>query len=128
MNSRSNSLSCVALALALVSPGTALGHAALLKAEPTRRAMLSAPPRQVRLWFSEPLEPEYADVTLSRDGAGKVATGKPRLEANDRKQLVLDLPVLAPGSYSVRFRVLSLDGHLVEGSHGFGIKAAAAPR
>ena len=32
------------------------------------------------------------------------------------------LPALDPGTYTVRFRVLSVDGHIVEGNFSFMIK------
>ena len=34
-------------------------------------------------------------------------------------------PNLDPGRYTVRFRVLSVDGHVVESSYTFTVKAAA---
>jgi hypothetical protein len=38
---------------------------------------------------------------------------------------VLPLPELAPGKYSVKFRVLSVDGHVVDSSFDFTVKGKA---
>ena len=45
----------IALAAGLHSP-LAAAHAMLTKAEPARRAQLTRPPAQVRLWFNEEVE------------------------------------------------------------------------
>jgi len=47
---------------------------------------------------------------------------KPQLAPNDRKSIVLPLPELTPGKYSVKFRVLSVDGHVVESYFDFSVK------
>ena len=43
----------------------ALAHAMLVKAEPPRRAQLTQPPAQVRLWFNEEVEKDYASLAVS---------------------------------------------------------------
>jgi methionine-rich copper-binding protein CopC len=51
---------------------------------------------------------DLRDVTVSKD---------------DAKRLSLSLPPLGPGRYTVRFRVLSVDGHVVESNLTFTIKS-----
>ena len=74
--------------LAMAATGTALAHAALVKSEPARRATLSKPPPQVRLWFNERLEPEYATISVIKEGAGPVTTQTARVDKDDPKLLV----------------------------------------
>ena len=40
-----------------------------------------------------------------------------------RRRLSLSLPPLRPGRYSVKFRVLSVDGHVAESSLTFTVKS-----
>lgn len=96
-------------------------HAALVRSEPARRAVLRKAPKQLRLWFNERLEPAYATVVLSRGDTQPVATDKARVDPGDPKLLVLDLPPLEPGEYTVRYRVLSVDGHTVDYGYTFSI-------
>lgn len=96
-------------------------HAAMVKSEPARRAVLRKAPKQLRLWFNERLEPAYASIVLSRGDTQAVATGKAQVDAGDPKLLVLDLPPLEPGAYTVRYRVLSVDGHTVVYGYTFSI-------
>lgn len=49
----------------------------------------------------------------------------PTISADDPKSIVLPLPELAPGKYTVKFRVLSVDGHVVDSSYDFTVKSKA---
>jgi hypothetical protein len=100
----------------------ALAHSMLVKAEPPRRAVLAKTPAQVRLWFNEELEGEYASLIVLDAEKHPVTEIKPQLAPDDPKSIVLPLPELMPGKYSVKFRVLSVDGHVVESSFDFTVK------
>ena len=100
----------------------ALAHAALVKAEPPRRAVLAKAPAQVQLWFNEEIESAYASLVVVDSSKNPVTSVKPELAPNDLKSIVLPLPELMPGKYSVKFRVLSLDGHVIQSSFDFTVK------
>lgn len=111
----------VSLAL-LSTSNTVFAHAALTKAEPARRAVLTASPKQVRLWFNEEIEADYASLSL-HDANGKALTEKkPLVHPDDAKSIYLELPELVGGQYTVKFRVLSVDGHVVDSEYKFTIK------
>lgn len=111
------------MAMALGLPeDSALAHAILVKAEPPRRAVLAKAPTQVRLWFNEEIEGDYASLVVLDAGKNPVTEIKPQLAPDDRKSIVLPLPELVPGKYSVKFRVLSVDGHVVDSSFDFTVK------
>ena len=99
-----------------------LAHAALVKTEPPRRAVVAKPPVQVQLWFNEEIESAYASLVVLDTGKNPVTEAKPQLASDDLKSIVLPLPELAPGKYSVKFRVLSLDGHVIQSSFDFTVK------
>lgn len=101
---------------------SALAHSMLVKAEPPRRAILTKPPTQIRLWFNEEIEGDYASLVVLDAEKHPVTEVKPQLAPDDPKSIVLPLPDLASGKYSVKFRVLSVDGHVVESSFDFTVK------
>jgi hypothetical protein len=114
----------VGAAMAIGLPvASALAHAVLVKAEPPRRAVLAKAPTQVRLWFNEEIEGDYASLVVLDAGKNPVTEIKPQLAPDDRKSVVLPLPELIPGTYSVKFRVLSVDGHVVDSSFDFTVKS-----
>jgi hypothetical protein len=119
-------IAALALAALLALPLSAAAHALLAKSEPARRAVLSKPPAQVRLWFNERLEPAFCTLSVL-DAAGKpVTTAAAHVAAEDPKLLELTLPSLAPGTYTVRYQVLSVDGHTVKSSFTFSVKSPPA--
>ena len=113
------------MALGLLPSAPALAHAMLVKAEPPRRAVLTTPPAQVRLWFNEEIEKDYASLAILGADKAPVTEVKPHVAADDPKAIVLPLPQLAAGKYTVKFRVLSVDGHVVDSSYDFTVKSKA---
>jgi len=112
-----------AIALAMcVHAAPALAHSMLVKAEPPRRAVLTTAPPQVQLWFNEEIEGDYASLVVLNAEKHPVTEIKPQLAPDDRKSIILPLPELTPGKYSVKFRVLSVDGHVVESYFDFTVK------
>ena len=129
LSGKTGSARIMALVMALslwagLHSAPALAHAMLTKAEPPRRAQLTQPPSQVRLWFNEEVEKDYASLAVSH--ADKPVTEvKPQVSADDPKSILLPLPQLSPGKYTVKFRVLSVDGHVVDSSYDFTVKSKA---
>lgn len=117
-------IATMTLAIALSLPGTpVLAHAMLVKAEPARRAGLAKAPSQVRLWFNEEVEKDYAALTVLNGDKHPMTELIPQISADDPKSIVLPLPELPPGKYTVKFRVLSVDGHVVDSSYDFTVKS-----
>ncbi|MCP5274787.1 MAG: copper resistance protein CopC [Burkholderiales bacterium] len=110
------------LFLSLMQVNTVWAHASLVKSDPPRRASLSESPSQIQLWFNEEIETAYALVEVLDSDGNTVSVDEPSAVADDPKSVVLAMPALKPGSYKVQFRVLSVDGHVVESNYSFRIK------
>jgi copper resistance protein C len=113
-----------ALLLAAMS-APAHAHAVLVTSVPAARAVLANPPPRVELEFSERLEPAYSTLSVWNDRGERVDGNAVSEVAASGRRLVLAVPVLAPGRYTVRYRVLSVDGHVVEASVPFTIARRA---
>lgn len=110
------------LTVLLLAPDVGWAHAYLVKSSPARRAVLIRPPAQVQLWFNERLEPAFSRLSVvDRDGR-RVDTGDVRVGPDDLKRLSVGVPRLAPGTYTVQYRVLSVDGHIVESQFSFTVR------
>ena len=99
-----------------------LAHAQLVKAEPARRAVIDKSPTQIRLWFNEEIEGAYTSLSVFGANKKPVTDAKPEVVSDDPKSVVLPLPDLKPGKYTVKFRVLSVDGHIVDESFSYKVK------
>ena len=58
----------------------------------------------------------------------QVDQGDAGVDPDDPRQLRVTLRPLVRGAYTVRFRVLSVDGHVVESSFPFTVTGGPAPR
>jgi methionine-rich copper-binding protein CopC len=110
------------LVVAVMSPSPALAHAVLVKSVPAARATLAEPPTRVELWFNERLEPAYSRASVRNEAGTQVDLRDVAVSTDDPRQLAVSLPVLVPGRYTVSFRVLSVDGHVVESKLTFTVK------
>lgn len=110
-----------------VGAGPAAAHARLVRSQPPDGAVLASAPRSVRLVFDDRVTPAGGNEVV-RNGGGSVLVGKPRLAPGNDHELVLPLrPNLPHGDYSVRWRIVSDDGHLIAGVLAFGVGAGRAP-
>lgn len=114
--------------LALAWSATAFGHAALVRSEPGSRAVLTQPPKEIRLWFNERIEGKYSSIRVEDEVGKPVAVGRPTVDAADRYRIGVSLPPLRPAAYTVRYRVLSRDGHVIEYGYKFRIEEPAVGR
>lgn len=100
--------------------GLALVHATLLRTEPAADAALGIGPTEVRLWFSEAVEPAPDPVVVT-DATGRRVDRGGAVAPDDPTELRAPVDAAAAGSYSVRWRAVSDDGHVVEGTYAFHV-------
>ena len=112
----------VALLAAGLPGAAAFAHAFLDHAVPAVGATVSAAPAQVQLFFTQDLEPAFTGATLANASGQPIATGAATVYPQNKAELVLNLPPLAPGHYKVSWHALSVDTHRTEGSFSFDIK------
>ena len=104
----------------------AVGHSNLVSSSPGAGDVLTAPPTEIRLVFSEPIDPGYTSLDLL-DGTGKaILVGAGTADPADPRTLVAPIPAGSPlasdSLYTVNWRALSAaDGHTTDGFLTFGI-------
>ena len=118
---RTRRVAITALGLILVAT-PASPHASLVRSSPARRATVTTAPDRVQLWFNEPIEPKFSSVSVLDASGQPVDLGDARVEPDDPQRLIVGLKALTRGIYRVRFRVLSVDGHVVESEFSFTLR------
>lgn len=99
----------------------AAAHSVIVDSAPAQGETVESSPRTVEATFNEDVSTEFAHLTVMRDGTNH-ASGEPRVEG---RTVAIDVPDLAPGEYTVGYRVVSADGHPVQGSFTFTVAGAA---
>ena len=109
------------LAFALAAT-PAFAHAQLEKATPAVGGTV-APPNEIRLEFSEGVEPQFTKVTLTGPGGAAAPLGAPTVEAGHQSVLIVPIvKSLPPGVYTVRWRAVSVDTHHTQGNFNFTVR------
>lgn len=110
-----------AAALAASAVPAAHAHAFLDRSEPRVGSTLHAPPEEVRIWFTQALEPAFSSIAVSNADGVAVTAGKATLDPKDPKLLKVSLKPLPAGTYRVKWRVISVDTHPTQGEFSFSI-------
>jgi hypothetical protein len=114
-------LSLLAGATVLAGIDIASAHALLESASPPVGGTVDAP-SEIRISFSEGVEPKFSGVALSGPG-GAAPVGKASVAAGDNKVLVVKVgKKLAPGTYTVKWHAVSVDTHHTQGNFDFTVK------
>jgi copper resistance protein C len=111
----------VAVLAACVACSDVHAHAFLDHAAPAVGSTVRAPPTQVRLWFTQRLEPAFSTVRVLDRADKRVDRGDAKVDARDPTILQVSVPALAAGRYRVVWRVLSVDTHVTEGDFTFDV-------
>lgn len=107
--------------IALTTAAPAQAHAFLERANPAVGSTVPAPPQQIRLSFTQGIEPAFSRVELSTAQGQPIQTGPATVDPSNNMQLVLAVPRLGPGRYRVTWHVVSVDTHPTQGTFEFEI-------
>jgi copper transport protein len=109
------------LLLALAAPGSAFAHTTLLRTAPANGSVLARAPLELRVVFDDVVR-SGPDTEAIRNAGGSILAGRPHVEAG--RTLVVPLRRgLRDGAYSVRWSIVSDDGHRESGVVAFAVGA-----
>lgn len=106
----------------LAMPLPVFAHAILVKSQPEADSTVTESPKQVDAWFNDKVGSEYKALAVINSAGKRVDNKDAAQETFDHSHLyttVIDLP---PDTYTVRYRVVSIDTHIVTGKFKFTIK------
>jgi copper transport protein len=116
---------CLVLA-ALALPGAAWAHATLKQTIPAFGKRIERLPKFVELRFDQSVKALSNAITVYT-AKGKIVSG-PSRGGTDRRIVTAPLPRELPrGAYTVRWRAVSADSHVVSGVFTFGVRERAPP-
>ncbi len=99
-------------------------HALPVKYVPAQNAALKASPTEVKITFSEHLNPDISKLVVVNPSNQQVDNGDSHVNGDDLTMTV-SLPLLPAGTYVVFWRTHSADdGHVVAGSYIFHVERA----
>jgi methionine-rich copper-binding protein CopC len=107
--------------LVALSPSV-FAHAILVKSQPEQNADITAAPKQIDVWFNDKVGSEYKALAVIDEKGNRVDNKDVTQDILDGAHLYCTVPPLPAGSYTVRYRVVSFDTHIITGKYQFSIK------
>lgn len=104
-------------------PVVASAHAILESSSPAASQTLAASPEQITLDFSEAVETSFSRIQLFDSDEKEIPIGSVVRSPTDDSVISADVPELDDGVYVVVWRVVSVDGHPVNGAFPFSVGA-----
>ena len=124
MKLRTISLGALLIAAPVFTSPSAFAHAALESTNPAKGSVVTSDTKKVSLQFGEEIlvikgkKPNSVSVI---DSHGKSVSSGDAIVSGMEISKTLKTP-LATGNYTVKYRVVSADGHVVNGSYTFTVK------
>ena len=111
----------LALAATLTSTSPLLAHAFLDHSDPAVGSTVPTAPAVMHLWFTQELEPAFSSVTVSDQSGATVSDGSATIDPSSPSEMTVKLKQLPPGTYTVKWHVLSVDTHTTTGDFNFQV-------
>lgn len=105
------------LLVCTLAHASAWAHTSLRESVPKADAVLAESPDQLELRFSEPVRLTAWSIRDAQDGD----TALSARESGSAAHFTADAPELPVGRYTIHWRVVSADTHVVSGQIGFEI-------
>jgi methionine-rich copper-binding protein CopC len=117
-------LSTAAIAFALTGAASPADlHLKLEKAEPAIDGTVATAPTEIRLFFSEKPNPKLTAIKLLNASKAEIPLGDVTPESGDEKIVAAALEkTIAAGTYTVTWRTMSADSHVVSGEFEFTVQ------
>ncbi|HYW00823.1 MAG TPA: copper resistance protein CopC [Candidatus Acidoferrum sp.] len=107
------------LLVGLIIP--AYAHANLIRSDPPSNSVLPTSPQQIKLYFTEQVDPKLSGAKVYDSTGKEVDTGF-SVDPSDATIIIVTLPNLPSGVYTVSWHAISaVDGHHTSGSFAFGV-------
>jgi copper transport protein len=116
----------LAVLVALAFPAGAAAHASLEHTQPAEQGRVATAPRSLRLNFDQAVKPLANSIEVYT-AAGRLVSGAATSAAAGHDVVTKIHGRLPRGAYTVRWHVISGDGHVVSGVFTFGVRVAAPP-
>ncbi len=96
-------------------------HANLFRADPPANSVLPTSPQQIKLYFTEQVDPKLSGAKVYDSTGKEVDTGY-SVDPSDATIIIVTIPTLPSGVYTVSWHAISaIDGHHTSGSFAFGV-------
>lgn len=114
----------LAAILFLIIQSQAWAHAFLDHSDPKVGSTITSSPAIIKIWFTQSLEPAFSTIDVQDAQGNEVDKKNTHLDDKDQTLLIVSVPQLPDGTYTVTWHVTSVDTHRTQGHFEFTVKTA----
>ncbi|HEY8163804.1 MAG TPA: copper resistance CopC family protein [Methylocystis sp.] len=99
-----------------------LAHAIVVRTSPTQGGVAEGNIGKVDVWYDAGIRDAFAALAVVSAAGERVDKRDAAIDSADPAHVSVSVSPLAAGKYTVRYRALSADGHLVSGAWEFEVR------
>jgi len=100
----------------------ASAHAIVVRTSPEQNGVGAADIGKVDVWYDAGIRDAFAALAVVSASGERVDKHDAAIDSADPAHVSVNINRLEPGKYTVRYRALSADGHLVSGAWEFEVR------
>jgi methionine-rich copper-binding protein CopC len=104
------------------SPSLMLAHAIVVRTSPAQGGVGAEDVGKVDVWYDAGIRDAFAALAVVSASGERVDKRDAAIDSADPSHVSVSVNRLTPGKYTVRYRALSADGHLVSGAWDFEVR------
>ncbi len=114
---------CIGASLTVMtSSGAAVAHAIIVRTSPPQSGVGAADIGKVDVWYDAGIREAFVALAVVNGAGERIDKRDAAIDASDPAHVTVGVNPLTPGKYTVRYRALSADGHMVSGAWEFEVK------
>jgi methionine-rich copper-binding protein CopC len=111
-----------AMVISLSAAETASAHAIIVRTSPPQGGVGEANVGKVDVWYDAGIRDAFAALAVVSASGERVDKHDAAIDSADPAHVSVGVNPLTPGKYTVRYRALSADGHMVSGAWDFEVR------
>lgn len=104
------------------SLGQQFAHAIVVRTSPEKGTVAPESPGKVEVWYDAGIRNDFAALAVINSAGDRVDKRDAAIDRLDPSHVSTSVEVLPPGEYTVRYRAVSADGHIVSGAWTFEVR------
>ncbi|QGM99562.1 copper resistance protein CopC [Methylocystis parvus] len=113
---------CGAMMIIGATGEAAFAHAIIVRTSPPQSGVGAADIGKVEVWYDAGIRDAFVALAVVNASGERIDKRDAAIDASDPAHVAVGVNALTQGKYTVRYRALSADGHIVSGAWEFEVK------
>jgi len=105
-----------------VSPGRQFAHVVMVRTFPEPGTVGPDAVRKVEVWYDSAVRDNFVTLAVIDAAGNRIDKRDVAIDSADQTHVSTNVEALTPGTYTVRYRAISVDGFLASGSWVFEVR------